>query len=273
MAAGEACSGMQGSCGPAEGHTMDYTKYFKSKQQVLLKTLTEANPLRSEVFTAYLVRCCADFFEMELPYTFRNGSDQLFGAGTKICLLSDAFGMGVQLTGHFHSRTGETTFRITPHDDLVLFCRRKHCRVDIQAELFCKWGGRNLDALRGSWIASVHATEAGSPFPNSIIPVRREINLSAGGLAIHPDSAISMGEFSLMMLILPDGTPPVWIIGEVVWTRTEETVEPLAGLRFVEIMTADQERINMFVLNELKAQGQDIHWNNYRRDLLTTLQY
>ena len=53
----------------------------------------------------------------------------------------------------------------------------------------------------------------------------------------------------------------------------EESGEHLAGVRFLEIVTADQERINLYVLNELKAQGKESEWNNSRRDLLTIMHY
>ena len=150
---------------------MDYTKYFKTKQKILLKTMALEQPIRSEVVTAYLVRCCEDFFELELPYLFSNGKDQLFDNGSKICLLSEAFGMGVQLTGHFQARTGETTFRIIPHDDFELFGRREYCRIGLHAGLYCTWRGRNLDAVREGWFAAVQSSEAGNPLPVVFIPI------------------------------------------------------------------------------------------------------
>lgn len=246
---------------------MNCSKYFKSGQEILLLNLTDDQPKRIETVTGHLLRCADDFIDVTLPYAVSDSQDFPFERGTPFCILSNALGMGIQITGHLQEVVGRSVIRVSTHGDMEVFGRRKFLRADMTVGVFCKRGPGTLRAYRAQWNAALKAVAAGTAFPPGFSPARIQVNLSAGGIAMPLTPPAAVAELCLMLLDLNDGAPIVTLC-EVMWVDATGTGKPVTGLRFAQIMKADQERINNRVMDELKKQGQDVQWQNYRVELL-----
>lgn len=236
---------------------MEYSKYFKTKQKILLRTITDEEPRQSQVLTSYLVLCGPDFFDVEFPYVIKDHKDFPFNEGTNFCLMSDSFGLGIKLTGHIQKKIDQAVIRIVPHDDMEVFSHRKYCRIDTTVGISCK---RNLGNFNSSLIEWASAAKKGEPnkWLNTLPPLEKmEINLSAGGVSIPMDLPIAVAELCLVLIRIDDGQAPMLTLSEVVWFRLTDSGSLLAGLRFVQITHPDQERINEFVNGCLKARGEE----------------
>lgn len=239
----------------------------------MLLNLTEDFPKRTETITAYLLRCTDDFFDLTLPYNVNDGNDFPFEMGTTFCLLSNALGLGIQLTAKLQELVGRSVIRVTPNGDMEVFGRRKFLRSDITVGIFCKRGPGTLRSYRTQWNAAIKSLAAGTAIPPGFSPARVEINLSAGGLAMHLSPQAAIAELCIVLLELGDGNQPVIALCEVVWLEMGESGKQMSGLRFVEIMKTDQERINNVVIEELKKQGQDVQWQSYRIEVLDKMHF
>ena len=248
--------------------TMSYSKYFKSGQEILLLNMSEESPRQTETISSYLLRCTEDHIDLTLPYTITDTHDIPFAPGTKFCLLSNALGLGIQLTGHLQEIVGRSVMRIKPHDDMEVFGRRKFLRADMNVGVFCKRGPGTLRTYRAQWNAALKSLAAGTAFPPGFSPARIEVNLSAGGIAMPLSPPAAIAELCLVLLDIYDGGQPIIALCEVMWAEMSESGQQTAGLRFAQVMKADQERINNKVIDELKRQGQDVQWQSYRLELL-----
>lgn len=247
---------------------MSYSKYFKSGQEIVLLNQTETSPKWTETISANLLRCTDEYIDLTLPYPITDTQDIPFAQGTQFCLLSNALGLGIQLTGHLQEIVGRSVIRITPHDDMEVFGRRKFLRADMNVGVFCKRGPGTLRTYRTQWNAALKSLAAGTAFPPGFSPAKIEVNLSAGGVAIPLSPPAAIADLCLILLDIYDGGQPIIALCEVVWAEMTESGQQTAGLRFAQIMKADQERINNKVMDELKKQGQDVQWQSYRLELL-----
>jgi hypothetical protein len=236
---------------------MEYSKYFKTKQKILLRTITDGEPGQSQVITSYLVLCGPDFFDVEFPYIIKDHKDFPFKEGTEFCLMSDSFGMGIKLTGHFQKKIDQAVIRIVPHDDMEVFSQRKYCRIDTTVEISCKQNLGNFNSSLKEWTSAVKNVKPNEWLSILPAPKRMEINLSGGGVCIPMELPMAVAELCLVMVRIDDGQAPILALSELVWYRMTDSGSPLAGLRFVQITHFDQELINNYVNNLLNSQGEE----------------
>lgn len=247
---------------------MSYSKYLKSGQEILLINISEETPKQTESISSHLLRCTDDHIDLTLPYAIADIQDIPFAPGTRFCLLSTALGLGIQLTGHLQEIVGRSVIRIQPHGDMEVFGRRKFLRADMMVGLFCKRGPGSLRTYRAQWNAAQKSLAAGTAFPPGFSPARLTANVSAGGIALSLSPPAGIADLCLVLLDILDGGQPIIALCEVMWAEVAESGKQTAGLRFAQILKADQERINNKVIDELKRQGEDIQWQSYRQELL-----
>ena len=238
---------------------MHYDRYFKPRQKILLHVLNSGEEHhRSEVATAQVVACGADLIELLLPYPVHQGEGEVFAPGHRFELMAECYGMGLRLTGEVLDGGNGTTLRIRPNDDLEVFSRRSHPRIDLTANAIVLRGVGSLTACRKHWNAATRALAAGKGIPPNLTPRQMKINLSAGGLALPLAPPVREAELCLVYLALDTGKLALWTGCEVAWTQTTNDGVQATGLRFVAIMASDRTRLNDYVCGELKRQGRDV---------------
>jgi hypothetical protein len=237
---------------------MHYDRYFKPRQKILLHLLSSGEEQhRSEVPAAQVVGCSPGVIELLLPYPVHQGEGELFAPGHRFELMADCFGMGLRLTGEVLEGGNGTALRIRPNDDLEVFSRRTHSRIDLTVTALVLRGVGSLAACRKHWNAATRALVAGKGLPSNLTPRPMKVNLSAGGLALPLAPPVREAELCLVYLELDNGRLSLWTGCEVAWTQAASDGLQATGLRFVAIMANDRTRLNDYVCGELKRHGRD----------------
>ena len=234
---------------------MNYQRYFKSGQQLLLKALhdTEQNNY-TELMSVFVVSVEADSLVLSLPYGADAVNQYPFKEGLLFEITTEAMGLGVKTTGTFKKKIDGNQFSLQLNPDLQMFQRRISQRFDCKLGVRFSRAAKTLQTMREIWeknIEVLHSPEAPIIF-DGFKPC--QINISSGGIRFSIKPPGNQGELCLVLVNLEDGKPPVCAIAEVVWVCMQDESAVTAGMRFINILSEDQQRIDDFIA---KAKGTD----------------
>ena len=224
---------------------MLYSRYFKSGQKVLLRSLA-AEPGRFEALTAFFKGGGADHFDLLLPYRAQGEESYPFAPGMPFEVLSEALGMGVRVTGSYAGPVGDDGVRLHLDSDLQIYKRRLAVRIDTDAGLRYTKGKGTLRSFHEQWAKNVEILRENKTrlpeFP------RCQVNLSVGGVRFAINPPVEVADISLLLLELESGKPPICALAEVVWLEEKEVQgRRRVGMQFLNILQEDQERIAKFI--------------------------
>jgi len=227
---------------------MNYQRYFKSGQQLLLKALhdTEQNNY-TELMSVFVVSVEADSLVLSLPYGADAVNQYPFKEGLLFEMTTEAMGLGVKTTGTFKKKIDGNQFRLQLNPDLQMFQRRISQRFDCKLGVRFSRAAKTLQTMREIWeknIEVLHSPEAPIIFDGFKLC---QINISSGGIRFSIKPPGNQGELCLVLVNLEDGKPPVCAIAEVVWVCMEDESAVHAGMRFINILSEDQQRIDDFI--------------------------
>ena len=227
---------------------MNYQRYFKSGQQLLLKALhdTEQNKY-TELMSVFVVSVEADSLVLSLPYGADAVNQYPFKEGLLFEITTEAMGLGVKTTGTFKKKIDGNQFRLQLNPDLQMFQRRISQRFDCKLGVRFSRAAKTLQTMREIWeknIEVLHSPEAPIIFDGFKLC---QINISSGGIRFSIKPPGNQGELCLVLVNLEDGKPPVCAIAEVVWVCMQDESAVTAGMRFINILSEDQQRIDDFI--------------------------
>lgn len=228
---------------------MNYSKYFKAGQRILLRPLgpTEAEE-RTESLTVYFRDFSKGLFELELPYRTQQDEDYPFDAAIPLELLSDAFGVGVRTTASFRGSPRPQIIQVEPTAELTIFQRRIKPRADLSVGLRFTRGLGKLRSFREQWRKNVQILAASTDLSRLGTSPRCAVNLSGSGIRFELKGPIDQAELFLLLLELAPGESPICALAEVVWQApVGDAGLVCAGMRFVNIQEKDQKRIERLV--------------------------
>ncbi|MCD6581902.1 MAG: PilZ domain-containing protein [Desulfuromusa sp.] len=232
---------------------MDYQRYFKSGQQLLLKAQNETTQDgRTELMTVFVVSLEEDSLVLSLPYG-ANAVDQYpFSEGLSFEISTEALGLGVRTTGNFEKKIDGNQFTLKLNPDLEMFQRRISQRFDCELGIRFSRAAKTLQTMREIWeknIEVLYSPEAPLVFDGF---KSYRVNISSGGIRFSIKPPADQGELCLVLINLEDGKPPVCAIAEVVWVCMQDETVVTAGMRFINILSADQHRIDNFISKNKK---------------------
>jgi len=233
---------------------MNYQRYFKSGQQLLLKALhdTEQNNY-TELMSVFVVSVEADSLVLSLPYGADAVNQYPFKEGLLFEITTEAMGLGVKTTGTFKKKIDGNQFSLQLNPDLQMFQRRISQRFDCKLGVRFSRAAKTLQTMREIWeknIEVLHSPEAPIIF-DGFKPC--QINISSGGIRFSIKPPGNQGELCLVLVNLEDGKPPVCAIAEVVWICMQDESAVTAGMRFINILSEDQQRIDDFIAKAKKT--------------------
>jgi c-di-GMP-binding flagellar brake protein YcgR len=227
---------------------MNYQRYFKSGQQLLLKALhdTEQNSY-TELMSVFVVSVEEDSLVLSLPYGADAVNQYPFKEGLLFEITTEAMGLGVKTTGTFKKKIDGNQFSLQLNPDLQMFQRRISQRFDCKLGVRFSRAAKTLQTMREIWeknIEVLHSPEAPIIFDGFKLC---QINISSGGIRFSIKPPGNQGELCLVLVNLEDGKPPVCAIAEVVWVCMQDESAVTAGMRFINILSEDQQRIDDFI--------------------------
>jgi c-di-GMP-binding flagellar brake protein YcgR len=228
---------------------MRYSKYFKPEQKILLRALTpDSASGRLDALTVYFHSEGSDYFDLVLPYQFKDGENFPFFPGMPFELLSDAMGLGVRLTGSFLEQRDGNLIRLRVNNDLQIFQRRLADRIDITIGLRYTKGQGTLRTFREQWEKNIRILEKTPDFSKLPPFPRAKVNLSKGGIRFRIKTPVKIADFCLLLLRLEEKEAPICALAEVVWLDTlEADGRQMTGMQFLSILESDQKRIMAFI--------------------------
>ena len=225
---------------------MNYQRYFKPDQQLLLKACHEEDSC-TELMSAFVVSVEEGILVLSLPYGADAVDQYPFKEGLLVEVTTEAMGLCVRTTGHFKKKIDGNQFSLQLNPELKMFQRRITQRFDCKLGIRFSREGETLQAMREIWeknIEVLHSPEAPLIFSGF---KSCQVNLSSGGIRFLIKPPCNQGDLGLVLINLDDGKPPVCAVTEVVWTFMKEKSAISAGMRFINILSEDQQRIDHFI--------------------------
>lgn len=228
---------------------MNYSKYFKTGQKILLRPLVPADQDdRGESLTVYFKDFSQGMFELELPYRTQQEETYPFDETIPLELLSDAFGVGIRTTALFRGSPTPQQIRVEPTEQLAIFQRRIKARADLNIGLRYTRGLGKLRSFRDQWRKNVQILADSKDLSRLGTSPRCAVNLSGSGIRFQLKGPVETAEIFLLLLELAAGEAPICALAEVVWVDPgSEPGQVSAGMRFVNIQDKDQKRIERLV--------------------------
>ncbi len=230
---------------------MKFQRYFKSGQQLLLRVLNKTRQDgRTELISASVVASESDTLILTLPYGEDAENQYPFEAGHEFEITTDALGLGVRAKGRFFKKIGTSRFALKLDPELEMFQRRISQRYDCSLGIRFSRAAKTLRTMRGIWEKNIEVLS--SPEAPLVFDGFRKtrVNISSGGIRLTIKPPANQGELCLILIALDDGKPPVCTIAEIVWTCMQDETAMTAGMRFINILCDDQQRIEDFINNQ-----------------------
>lgn len=235
---------------------MNYQRYFKPGQQLLLKALHDTKQIcYTELMSVSIVSLEGDLLLLSLPYGADAVDQYPFTEGLLFEITAQAMGLEVRTTGSFQRRFDGNQFTLQLNSDLQIcqcrFTQRYDCKLGIRFSRTAK----TLQTMRKIWgknIEVLHSPEAPLIFEGfKSCPV----NISSGGIRFSIKPPGNQGELCLILINLEDRKPPICTIAEVVWTCIQNESTVTVGTRFINILSEDQQRIDNYITKAMKTDS------------------
>ncbi len=225
---------------------MNYQRYFKTGKLLLLKTLNGSE--RTELMTASVISMEVDKLVLSLAYDEGATQQYPFCEGLSFEITTEAMGLGVRTTGLFGKKLDGDQFTVKLNPDLQMFQRRITQRFDCQLGIRFSRAARTLKTMREVWeknLKVLYSPEAPLVYEGF---KTCKVNISSGGVRFSIKPPADQGELCLILIDLKDGHPPVCAIAEIVWACLQDESAIMTGMRFINILSEDQQRIDTFIL-------------------------
>ncbi len=233
---------------------MNYHRYFKPGRQLLLRAIyKEESADRTELMTVFVVSLEKETLILSLPYGDDAVEQYPFKEGLTFEITTEVMGMGIRATGVFDKKIDGSHIALKVNTDLQMFQRRVSQRFDCQLGIRFSRAAKTLQTMREIWeknIKVLHSPEAPLVF-DGFKPCR--INISSGGIRFAIKPPADQGDLCLILINLEDGKPPICTIAETVWICMQDESTVTAGMRFINILSEDQQRISDYIQKNKKA--------------------
>ncbi len=233
---------------------MSYLKYFKSGQKVLLAPPPGDGLIsRTESLTTYLQELGKGYFDLLLPYGGQEEESYPFATDMPFTLTSEAFGLGLKLSGRFAGHRNKDAIRVQIGDDLQVFQRRGSPRVNLQAGLRYTKGRGTLRTFRDQWEKNIRILHGGGDLSKLGVFPRRAINLGSGGVRFEMKGPVEVADLCLVLIDYGQA-PPICSLAEVAWTKQTESPERIStGMRFVSLLDTDLKRLETLIRDQQRS--------------------
>jgi c-di-GMP-binding flagellar brake protein YcgR len=236
---------------------MSYGKYFAKNQKVFLRRLfMNEEPSVLDTITGYAANSQAMSLDLALPYGKDAADSYPFEPGMKFEITSDSMGMGLRLESSFAKKINSRTVRLSLDGKLEFIARRIYPRVDVNAWVGLKQGKGNLAEMRTKWTEHLAKIRSGVSAAELTEFKKYFVNLSGGGMRLQVDTSAEMADLVLIYLSIGDKKGIICALAEVIWAEEpQDNKRQQVGLRFLNILEEDQERINQVVKMLLDQYG------------------
>jgi len=230
---------------------MSYQHYFKAGQQLLIKIKKSATAEEhTELMTAFVSSLERDILIISLSHPYGDNAANQYPLNDERTfeITTESMGLGVRVEATFIEVIDGTKFALKFCTGIEMFQRRLHKRYDCNLGIRFSRSAKTLQTMRTIWkknIEVLRSPEAPLVYDNF---KKSHVNISSEGIRFTIKAPASQGDICLILINLNDSKPPICAITEIVWTcMLDNDVAITAGMRFISVLSADQERIAEFI--------------------------
>jgi c-di-GMP-binding flagellar brake protein YcgR len=236
---------------------MSYGKYFNKGQKVFIKRIfSDDEQSALDTITGYVM--CSQLMQLDLalPYGCDAADSYPFEPGMKFEVLTDHKGMGLRLEASFVERVSSQDIRLQFDGNLEFISRRIYRRVDVNAWVGIHRSKDNLAKMRQLWDENLKKIKSGVSAAELTEFKKNLVNLAGGGMRLPLQAPVEMAELILVYLSIGDKKGIICALAEAVWVGQEqEDGQQQIGLRYLNILEEDQDRIDVVVKELLEQLG------------------
>ena len=236
---------------------MSYGKYFNKGQKVFIKRIfTDEERTALDTITGYAMHSKPMQLDLALPYGCDAAESYPFEPGMRFEVLTDHMGMGLRLVASFVERISSQDIRLQFEGNLEFISRRIYRRVDVNAWVGIRRNTGNLAEMRSLWQEHLNKIKAGISAAELTEFKKNLINLAGGGIRLPLKAPIEQSDLVLVYLSIGDKKGIICALAEAVWISDVDPDDmQQIGLRFLNILEEDQERIDVVVKTLLDRIG------------------
>jgi len=235
---------------------MSYGKYFNKGQKVFIKRIFSGEGQTAlDTITGYAMRSQPMHLDLALPYGSDAADSYPFEPGMEFEVLTDHQGMGLRLVSSFVERISGKDVRLQFAGNLEFISRRIYRRVDVTAWVGIERAKGNLADMRELWNENLKKIKSGISAADLTEFKKNLINLAGGGLRLPLQAPVEMADLVLVYLSIGDKKGIICALAEAIWIGPEQGDTQQIGLRFLNILEEDQERIDAVVKTLLERIG------------------
>jgi len=235
---------------------MSYGKYFNKGQKVFIKRIFSGEGQTAlDTITGYAMRSQPMHLDLALPYGSDAADSYPFEPGMEFEVLTDHQGMGLRLVSSFVERISGKDVRLQFAGNLEFISRRIYRRVDVTAWVGIERAKGNLADMRELWNENLKKIKSGISAADLTEFKKNLINLAGGGLRLPLQAPVEMADLVLLYLSIGDKKGIICALAEAIWIGPDQGDMQQIGLRFLNILEDDQERIDAVVKTLLERIG------------------
>ena len=235
---------------------MSYGKYFNKGQKVFIKRIfADGEQTALDTITGYAMRSQPMHLDLALPYGSDAADSYPFEPGMEFEVLTDHQSMGLRLVASFVERISGKDIRLQFTGNLEFISRRIYRRVDVNAWVGIERAKGNLADMRALWNENLNKIKSGISAADLTEFKKNLINLAGGGLRLPLQAPVEMADLVIVYLSIGDKKGIICALAEAVWIGPEQDDMQQIGLRFLNILEEDQDRIDIVVKMLLERIG------------------
>jgi len=236
---------------------MSYGKYFNKGQKVFIKRIFSGEEqMALDTITGYAMRSQPMHLDLALPYGSDAADSYPFEPGMEFEVLTDHQGMGLRLVASFVERISGKDVRLQFAGNLEFISRRIYRRVDVNAWVGIERAKGNLADMRALWNENLNKIKSGISAADLTEFKKNLVNLAGGGLRLPLQAPVEMADLVIIYLSIGDKKGIICALAEAVWIGPEQDDMQQIGLRYLNILEADQDRIDTVVKTLLERIGE-----------------
>jgi c-di-GMP-binding flagellar brake protein YcgR len=236
---------------------MAYGKYFNKGQKVFIKRIfTDEERTALDTITGYAMHSLPMQLDLALPYGSDAADSYPFEPGMRFEVITDFRGMGLRMMASFVERISSRDIRLQFEGNLEFISRRTYRRVDVNAWIGIERATGNLAKMRALWNENLKKIRSGVSAAELTTFKKGLVNLSGGGIRLPLQAPVETAELFLVYISAGDKKGIICALAEAEWIgeQEEDDVQQI-GLRFLNILGEDQDRIDAVVKTLLERLG------------------
>ena len=233
-----------------------FEQYFNSGQKIFIQRLVADQELPVlETMSGHVIRNRQSQLDIRLGHGTDAAISYPFYPGMEFEILTDSAGMGVRMIASFVKKLNNQDIRLKCEGRVEFFSKRICARIKVKAWVGVTRQQGAMSEMQHLWQQHIQLIESEDSAVKLPEFKKYSMDLAAGGMRLPLRSPVYPAELVMVYLSIGDKKGVICALTEVIWVgEAHQDCTQQCGLRFVNILEEDQERIEATVKSLQKRQ-------------------